>query len=647
MSKTPKLVPPPIHMRPLNELYLASEAPKGANLVVRDSGRGSPLTDAELKASIYASGIIHPLIYKVYEDKCYAIAGNRRLKFLREIFEGAPSTPVQTQDVADFNRDWREVAIDTNLSLPPHLVERYELIVALAKDLKLQPADVQARYGMTPRQYLQVMALGKMSANVRAAWKAAEIDAKAAQAFTLEPDTKEQDRILASLKGHHRIGEYDVRRKIVPSNQREAGRMVAFLGVDVVRKAKLIKHEDLFSNDHVVTDVKALNKLVGDKMALKCKELVEAGWSWAVPEHKIEGTSVYYYGTLEPSKKSALNEIEKKRLAEIHDELYSVDQDDDFDDAALIDERERIEGVAKDRGFTPEQRKKGGCIVKIGHDGKLVIDYGRVKPSEKKSVTASERASTKKKAKAKKPGVVTLTNALAERLSVQLEKALQASIHATPDVAVAALIAAFASSGHVLDVEVAGDGRNVYGKNSSPKNFASVFEGAVKATPESRVIMLCKVAAAALSIQVSSAEAKSPVDDEGVQALVAKMDGKYLNNAIAVEFDAKDYFAGVSLQACVDAVRAACGDGAAAEVAKMKKSAAAQFAAGHVVKEGWLPRELRTVHYKGPVEKAAPAKAPKPVKLKAKKPKSLLSKKQQRAVRAGGIRAGKAAMAQK
>lgn len=144
----------------------------------------------------------------------------------------------------------------------------------------------------------------------------------------------------------------------------------------------------------------------------------------------------------------------------------------------------------------------------------------------------------------------------------------------------------------------------------------------MKATPEARVAMLCQVAANALSIQISSATAKAPIEDIGLQALVSEMDMKFLNNAIKVEFDAKDYFDSVNLQACVDAVRDACGDGAAAEVAKMKKGGAAKFAAEHVVKENWLPKELRTCHYRGPTEKQTSRTTPKKVaKKKAKKSK--------------------------
>jgi ParB family chromosome partitioning protein len=625
--------PPPIIMRAISTLYLASEAPKGANLVVRDSSRGSPMTDAELKASIYAKGIIQPLIWKSYEGKDYVVAGNRRLRFLREIFADAMASPVQTQNVDTFGGDWREVAIDTNLSLPPHLVERYELIVKLAADMKLSPEDTMSRFGMSTQQYGRVMALGKMSETIRKAWKDATIDAKTAQAFTLEPDPKEQDKIFASLiknAWQGKIGEHQVRTKIIPVQQRDIGKFVSFLGIDTVRKAKLLKQEDMFEDNHTVTDTKALNKLVGDRLAAKCKELLDAGWSWAIPESKVE-VSTYHYGSIDPAKKPQPTPEEKVRLEQLK-QLIDGDPTDgeEYDDEPYMDESNRILEDVKLRGYTDLQRKKTGCILEIGRDGKLNISYGRIKPSEKKSVAASERAVTtiaKKKAKASKPGAAVLTNALAERLSTQLEKAIKASMQAKPRVAAAALIAAFASDGHILDVGMNGVDRHKYrfGKPSTnPNNFLQVFEGAVQASAEAQIVMLTKIVAEAVSIQVTSATDKAPIDDKALQAVIEAMDGKTLNAAIAGEFDAKDYFAGVSLSASVAAVRCSMGDEHADKVAKMKKGEAAKFAAANVTTFGWLPRELRTVHYQGPTESSPRAakkdKKPKPVK-KAPVPK--------------------------
>lgn len=602
---------------PLSELLLAAEAPKGVNFVVRDSGSGSPLSDEELKASLFTNGVLVPLILKRHDSKNYIIAGNRRLRLLRVIYADDPHATVPCQDVDSFEGvDWRQIAIDTNLSLPPHIVERYEQIVLLVKDLKLSPEDARLRFGLSPRQFQQTMALGRMSETVRTAWRVGEIDAKTARAFTLEPDPKEQDKIYNAVKKsawNNRVDEHDVRSKIIPANQRDAGKLVAFVGLDVCKKAKLVKQEDLFAANHTVTDLKALSKMAADKIQAECDRLVQAGWKWAVPTDRVKDH--YYYQTLSPAGEALATATEALQLADIRkimdgDEEHSTDF---FEQ--LEEEQERIEEDIKARGFTPAQRAKSGCFLKIGHDGSLVIEYGRVDPKDQKSVAASERRETAKPKPKGKAGEVVLTNALAERLSQQLEEAISASLHARPHVAAAALIAGFASSGHVIDVRAGGNGPTSYGKKAEA-DFAQVFEGARKSTTEALIVMLTEVASKALSIQIHGAQAKQPLDDIGLQAMIAAMDAKSLNNAIAEAFDAKGYFESVNLQACVDAVRASIGAEHAAKVAKMKKADAAKFAAANVPGTGWLPKQLRTVHYKGPVE-AAPEKAAK----KGKKPK--------------------------
>lgn len=576
----------PVHMIPISELLLASEAPKGADLVVRDSGRGSPLTDAELKASIYDKGVIYALIWKEHAGKKYVVAGNRRLKMLREIFADSLDQPVKTENVADYPGDWRDVAMDTNLALPPHLVERYEMIVRIAKDDKLSEHEVCARYGMSESQYRRVMALGKMSPVIRTAWKEAKIDAKTAQAFTLEPDPKEQERIFYRLlKSRSRFSDddeemsidaWDVRGAIVPHTQQETSRLVAFVGLEAVRKAKLLKQEDLFGADHLVTDLKGLNKLVGDKMAKERDELLKVGWSWVVRKEDLVGQE-YQYGDVRPDK----------------------------------------DGV-----FSDAQKARAGCILKITHEGELEIVAGKVKPEAKQAAAAADRRSKAETSKPKpkaKPGQVLLTNALAERLSQQLEKAISESMTASPYVAVAAMIAGFATHGEVVNVDVGKDDHHSYRqRNDVTKQFLTVFEGALKASPQEQAVILAGVAAHALDIQVSYASHKQPADNAGLQAVVAALPKNVVNKFIAAHFDAKGYFESVGLGAIVDAVRASVGDDHAAKVAKMKKGDAAKFAASNLPAKGYLPPALRTAHYSGPVEKKAePKKAP--VKKTAKK----------------------------
>lgn len=625
---------PDIIIVPIEELYLASEAPKGADLQVRDSGRGSPLSDEELKASIYNRGIIQPLIWKELDDgKKYVVAGNRRLRFLREIFADALASPVKTHNVADFPGDWREIAIDTNLALPPHLVERYEIIVKLAKDLKLSEKETCARYGMSDSQYRRVMALGKMAPIVREAWKNGDIDAKTAQTFTLEPDPKEQEKIFTALsKGGHGVRDWDVQRRIVPQSQQEIGKLVRFVGLPAIKSAGLLKQEDLFaterSSNHIVSDIKALKKMVDDKLAGACQALVDAGWKWAMPEGKIEGQR-YSYGDINPTNTRPTKE-EKARL----DEIAKLRSDDDIDsevEGALMEEEEKIEQAIKTRGYSDEQRAKAGCFVSIQHDGSLSIDYGKVKPSERKSVQSTERSRSTAKAKPKKPGQVALTHALAERLSTSLQKGLAEAMVKSPHVAVSALIAGFASSGHVIDVDIRSREHKYVPAETNTKHFLQVFEGALEATPESRTMMLAKIAAEALSIVIRSGEAKPPLADHALLRLVEAMPAFNVSGAIKLNFNAKDYFDSIDLASIVAAVRCSMGDDHAGKVAKMKKADAAKFATEHLTTKGYLPPMLRTKHYVGPEEASLTTAAKKDKKPKPKKaPKKAPAKKKKR-----------------
>lgn len=628
MLKKPATIP--VHMLPISELYLASEAPKGLDLQVRDSGRGSPLTDAELKTSIYNNGVILPLIWKEEAGKKYVVAGNRRLRFLREIFADAMATEVRTQNVADFPGDWRDVAMDTNIALPPHIVERFEMIDKIARAEKLKPAEVCARYGLSDGQYRRVMALAGMAPVVRQAWKDAKIDAKTAQTFTLEPDPKEQERIFNALhKNSGRVTDWMVRERIVPHTQQEVGRLVAFVGLDTVKQAKLLKQEDLFENvNHTVTDIKGLKKLVGDRFAKVRDELLKQGWSWVLRYDELQGNE-YQYGDVHPDPKKAKPTAEEKARGEEIEKLLGSELEDSNEEDALMEEAEILQQTVQSRGYSDAQKAKSGCILKIGHKGELLITYGKVKPEERKKAAAEERrasAPAKKAAKPKKPGEVVLTNALAGRLSQLLEKSISESMKAAPYVSIAAMIAGFATHGEVVNVDVGKEGGspNYRQRNDVSKNFLTFFEGALKSSPEQQARMLANVASEALDIQVSFTAHKQPVDNQGLQMLIAHLPKEVVVKTIAANFDAADYFGSIDIRSITEAVRAGLGDDHAAKVAKMRRVDAAKYAVANLVSTGYLPPALRTAHYTGPVEKKAekaPAKkaAKKAPKKKAKK----------------------------
>ena len=72
------------------------------------------------------------------------------------------------------------------------------------------------------------------------------------------------------------------------------------------------------------------------------------------------------------------------------------------------------------------------------------------------------------------------------------------------------------------------------------------------------------------------------------------------NTAIAKRFDADDYFASAPKGFVIKAIAEAINQDEARKVAGKSKADIAKFALANLGKTGWLPKELRTVHYKGP-----------------------------------------------
>jgi ParB family chromosome partitioning protein len=232
----------------------------------------------------------------------------------------------------------------------------------------------------------------------------------------------------------------------------------------------------------------------------------------------------------------------------------------DMSDAqrAAWTESETIRAAVIARAYTPAMRAKAGCFVDIDHDGHLKIEYGRIKPAEKKAAAAVERQEEKKKvvnaaAAAGKPApeTTTLSNALKQRLEAML-------INATRDA-------------------IAGDPL----LTSSP--FAEVLARTICAmiVPDRPYAMPDQVRTKLPSIR---------------QTLAADV----FNAAIAKRFDAEDYFSSAPKGIVLKAIAEAINQEEARKLTGKTKADIWKFALANVGKTGWLPKELRTVHYRGP-----------------------------------------------
>lgn len=578
---------------PLSKLFLASEAPEGFDLEVRKADSNGI---DELAATIRRVGLLHRPVTLTHKGKLYVISGNLRLMALRSI-HGSDDPEIGINDADGFKGDPRQLALAANEQKEMHPADRYEAIARLLKD-GMTSGDVIGLLALSDRQYRQAMALGQMSPKVRDAWRAGEIDAETAKAFTLSDDPKEQDKAFEGAKKSsygNKIRQHDIAHRL--GSKQDAGKFVLFVGLENVRKAGLLKQEDLFGHDHTVTSVPALKKLADAKMTDICKRLTDGGWKWAQSYDSVEHYGSYYGRT--DGKTGKPTPEEKAELDAMPNDVGEWDGDLTEAEEAMQDRCFQIQAAIAERGYSPEQKAKSGVIIRLLQSGQLQYDYGRTKPAEKKAAEAAERGkaasdkSKKKKTKAAKEGGAVITNALAERLSGQLEIAGAEILKIDHALAVSALIAGFASEGHIIDVHV-----GAYGSSGSKKkpDFMSVFEGAYKSSPQQREAMLAQIAAQAIAIETGNAD-KMPLTDKDIIGLFKAMRPEAVSKAIATAWDAKDYFNSVSREAIFQAVLESMGDEHATKVAKMDKGSAAKFATGNVPTTGWLPLPLRTAHY--------------------------------------------------
>lgn len=563
---------------PLNRLKFGQE--DGAGINARVTGRQDGIE--ELAANIHARGLIENLVVKACGQDFYSVSnGNRRLAALHLIYGETSSRPISCTlrdvDEAGAFEDSLTTAVTAKQL---HPIDQYEAFVRLRDRHGKTNEEIAQQYGMTDREVEQALALGHLSPRIRDLWRKGEIKAQAAKAFTLAVDQKTQDEILdqylesGSKHGVARLSDMDdddVKHALKIGNDK-SGVMVEFVGIDayVARGGKVTR--DLFGTDHKVSDAKLAKTMAAERLADECKRLKEAGWSFAVSADSIRGSS-HDYGSLKVD--ATPTEEEQQKL----DQLMAVfDPAGNFGDTwdggpsyfdltgaqqlAYRTHREMSDAIAR-RPYTPKMMEKAGCFVGMDEYGMLEVEYGRVKPAQKQNAAETVREEKKAIAKAaaktakaegrpapESPTV--LSNALKERLETTLTAATRDAILAEPQLVNSALF-------EILAKTVC---------NQIETNRAWGTPDAVRT--------------------------KLPSIRQALHPGV-------FNTALAKRFDAENYFSSAPKGIVIKAIAEAINQDEARKASVGKTKAEIwKFALANLAKTGWLPKELRTVHYAGP-----------------------------------------------
>ncbi|MGH7490663.1 MAG: hypothetical protein ACREMY_34375, partial [bacterium] len=256
-----------------------------------------------------------------------------------------------------------------------------------------------------------------------------------------------------------------IRDALTENDLAATDKRVTFVTLKAYEKAGGTTRRDLFSQDAggiFILDTALLDKLAIGKLEKAAKPVRSEGWKW------VEVRTGFGYdersefqrrhadqAPLSPEDASRLETLEEE-----YDAVMDLWQEGDEDDPrpGRLDELEELIEKLNDRDdvWLPETLAIAGAVVTIGHDGKPSIERGLVRPEDMpKKMAKPKSSSPDESANAASDGEPSLSAALIESLTAHKSAALSAELLHRPDIALAAVVHAFASKivlgGHAID----------------------------------------------------------------------------------------------------------------------------------------------------------------------------------------------------
>lgn len=598
-AKPQKSPPAGTSMVPLSSLQFGhTDDAVGVNARVVDRDQGLD----ELAASILAHGLIQPLMVRPDAGASFTVvAGNRRLAALRQLVEAGkladadPQVSVVVRDLQD--GEALEISLAENLArLPLHPVDQFEVFARLGTGPDaISEEAIATRFGIERKEVRQRLALGRLAPEILAAWRSGEIRAESAQAFTLARDMDHQREVFGKLQEGGQLHSYHIQTAFSQNVERADSRFVKFVGLDTYTAAGGTVRADLFSDRQDLTRPDILHRLVQQKIETIAEQLRAEGWSWVSLRDDL-AQDHYSWERLRPAdlQFTAEEEAELARIQERQEE-----QDCHGAEYTRLTQRARtIESGAEARAFTPEELSRAGAIVNIGYDGEVGVTRGVVAPG------AAPLAATPAAEEAE-AGPKPISAALAQGLSEQLSNAIAAGLATDRDLALSVVLASFLTSlGSPCIVRHNGRGAGPLEERIGDLRmgrFADVLQTLSAMPTPHRLEVLAAVAGAAIDASLSArggntASAKG-VDMRAVDAIIGSIDADEMRQQLAGQFDAEAYFTAATKAHAIAALVEIHGRNTCISP---KKGDIAGLAAIEAKKHGWLPPELRTVHYDGP-----------------------------------------------
>jgi ParB family chromosome partitioning protein len=210
-------------------------------------------------------------------------------------------------------------------------------------------------------------------------------------AFTVSEDHERQTQVWDAIKDAWSKEPYQIRRMLTETTVRASDKRAVFLGIEAYEATGGVIMRDLFQSDDGgwLQDVTLLDRLVAEKLKAEAETVAAEGWKW------IEVAVSFPYGAThglralegEPLDLSA---DEQATIEAVNAEYQKLEAEHEGADElpGEVDQRlgeiETALAAFDERPvrFEPADLARAGVFVSIGHDGRLDVERGYVRPED-------------------------------------------------------------------------------------------------------------------------------------------------------------------------------------------------------------------------------------------------------------------------
>ncbi|MCZ4288429.1 ParB/RepB/Spo0J family partition protein [Hoeflea alexandrii] len=322
-------------------------------------------------------------------------AGGRRYRALellakkKRLARTAPVPCIVREAGSDISAEEDSLAENVQRA-PLHPLDQFRAFQTF-RDQGMTEEEIAARFFISVNIVKQRLKLVTVSEKLLDLYAEDGMTLEQLMAFTVSADHARQEQVWESIQHSWSKEPYQIRRMLTENTVRAADRRVRFVTVEAYEEAGGTVMRDLFQDDDGgwVENVPLLERLVADRLKAEAETIAGEGWKW------IEVAADFPYGHTQGLRQLAgtpvdLTDEERATREALRDEYNRLESEyaeaDELPDE--VDERlgeiEAALGAFEDRPkhYDPAEIGRAGVFVSIGHDGRLSVDRGYVRPED-------------------------------------------------------------------------------------------------------------------------------------------------------------------------------------------------------------------------------------------------------------------------